>query len=77
MNELGIGNSQVAHDPTIDNAFDNAIANFLQNFGYTWDPSAGTLNGATYDTYTNPGQVAFWVARVLELTEDFQQFGPR
>jgi PPE-repeat protein len=75
LNELGIGNSQVAHDPTIDNAFDNAIANFLQNFGYTWDPSAGTLNGATYDTYTNPGQVAFWVARVLELTEDFQQFG--
>ena len=75
LNELGISNTQVAHDPTIDNAFDNVIANFLQNFGYTWDPSAGTLNGATYDTYTNPGQVVFWVARVLELSEDFQQFG--
>jgi PPE-repeat protein len=75
LQNLGIGNSQVAHDPTIDNAFDNVIANFLQNFGYNWDPAAGTLNGATYDTYTNPGQAAFWVARVLELTEDFQQFG--
>ncbi len=31
--------------------------NFLQNFGYNWDPAAGTLNGATYDTYTNPGQI--------------------
>ncbi|MGB6208688.1 PPE family protein [Mycobacterium sp.] len=75
LQNLGIGNSQLAHDPTIDNAFDNAIANFLQNFGYNWDPAAGTLNGATYDTYTNPGQAAFWVARALELTEDFQQFG--
>jgi len=75
LNDFGVGNSQVAHDPTIDTAFDNVIANFLQNLGYNWDPAAGTLNGATYDTYTNPGQVAFWVARVLELTEDFQQFG--
>ena len=75
LNNLGIGNTQVAHDPTIDNAFDNVIAQYLQNFGYNWDPAAGTLNGATYDTYTNPGQAVFWVARVLELTEDFQQFG--
>ncbi len=75
LNELGISNTQVAHDPTIDNAFDNVIANWLQNLGYNWNPAAGTLNGATYDTYTNPGQAAFWVARVLELTEDFQQFG--
>jgi PPE-repeat protein len=75
LNNLGIGNSQVAHDPTIDNAFDNVIAQYLQNLGYNWDPAAGTLNGATYDTYTNPGQAGFWVARVLELTEDFQQFG--
>jgi PPE-repeat protein len=75
LKDFGIGNSNVAHDPTIDNAFDNVIANFLQNVGYNWDPAAGTLNGATYDSYTNPGQAAFWVARVLELTEDFQQFG--
>jgi PPE-repeat protein len=75
LQEFGIGNSNVAHDPTIDTAFDNVIANFLHNFGYTWDPAAGTLNGATYDSYANPGQAIFWVARVLELTEDFQQFG--
>jgi PPE-repeat protein len=75
LKDFGIGNSNVAHDPTIDNAFDNVIANFLQNVGYNWDPAAGTLNGATYDSYTNPGQAAFWVARVLELSEDFQQFG--
>ena len=35
----------------------------------------GLLNGATYDTYTNPGQASYWVARALELTEDFQYFG--
>jgi PPE-repeat protein len=75
LENLGIGNSQLAHDPTVDNAFDEAIANFLQNFGYNWDPAAGTLNGATYDTYTNPAQAAYWVARALELTEDFQYFG--
>ena len=75
LNNLESVTPQVAHDPTIDNAFDNVIAQYLQNLGYNWDPAAGTLNGATYDTYTNPGQAVFWVARVLELTEDFQQFG--
>ncbi len=49
--------------------------NGLQNFGYNWQPAQGLLNGATYDTYTNPGQASFWVARALELTEDFQYFG--
>jgi hypothetical protein len=75
LEQFGIGNSQLAHDPMIDNAFDNAIAQFLQNFGYNWQPAEGTLNGATYDSYVNPGQAAFWVARALELTEDFQNFG--
>ena len=75
LEKLGIGNSQLAHDPTIDTAFDNIIAQYLQNFGYNWQPAAGTLNGATYDTYVNPAQASFWVARVLELTEDFQYFG--
>ena len=75
LEKLGIGNSQLAHDPTIDTAFDNIIAQYLQNFGYNWQPAAGTLNGATYDTYVNPAQASFWVARALELTEDFQYFG--
>ena len=75
LEKFGIGNSQLAHDPTIDTAFDNIIAQYLQNFGYNWQPAAGTLNGATYDSYVNPAMASFWVARVLELTEDFQYFG--
>ncbi|HXO81647.1 MAG TPA: PPE family protein [Mycobacterium sp.] len=75
LEQFGIGDSQLAHDPTVDTPFDNLIAQWLQNFGYTWDPAQGTLNGATYDTYVNPGEASFWVARSLELTEDFQYFG--
>ena len=72
---FGIGNETVAHDPTLDYWFDNLIANFLQHFGLSWNPAAGTLNGFVYDSYTNPGTLIFWVARALELFEDFQQFG--
>ena len=75
LQKLGIGNSQLAHDPTINTAFDQAIAHLLQNFGYNWDPAAGTLNGFEYDYYSNPAQLIWWVARSLELIEDFQQFG--
>jgi PPE-repeat protein len=74
LNQLGIGNNPVAHSPTIDNPLDNLIANFLRNFGINWNPAQGTVNGATYDTYTNPGMPIYWVVRALELFEDFQQF---
>ncbi len=74
LKQLGIGNEQLAHDPTIDNAFDEAIANLLQKFGFIWKPAEGTLNGFTYDQYTNPFTGIFWLARALELLEDFQQF---
>jgi PPE-repeat protein len=75
LQQLGIGDEQLAHDPTVDTPFDDVIAQWLQNLGYNWQPAQGLLNGATYDTYTNPGQASFWVARALELTEDFQYFG--
>ena len=75
LQQLGIGDEQLAHDPMVDTPFDDAIAQWLQNFGYNWEPAEGMLNGATYDTYTNPGQASYWVARALELTEDFQYFG--
>ncbi|HXY66479.1 MAG TPA: PPE family protein [Mycobacterium sp.] len=80
LQQFGIGNSQVAHDPMIDNALDNFIANILQNIGVTWNPAAGTVDGATYDSYTNPLQIMnglpiFFIVRALELFEDFQQFG--
>jgi len=72
---LGISNTQVAHDPTVDLPIDNLVASLLQHFGISWDPAGGTINGATYDTFTNPGQASFWIARSLELFEDFQNFG--
>jgi PPE-repeat protein len=74
LEKFGIGNETVAHDPVVDNAVDNYLANFLRNFGYTWNPAKGTLNGLEYDDYTDPTQASFWVARALELNEDFQQF---
>ena len=75
LGKLGIGNSQLAHDPRIDLFFDNWVAAYLKNFGVNWNPAQGTVDGATYDTYVNPGQPIFWVVRSLELFEDFQQFG--
>ncbi len=74
LQSVGVSNTQVAHDPTIDLPFDNMIASLLQHVGINWDPAGGTINGATYDTYANPGQAMYWVARSLELFEDFQNF---
>lgn len=74
LKQFGINNSLTAHSPRIDNALDEAIANFLRNFGINWNPAQGTVNGATYDSYTDPSMGMYWVARALELFEDFQQF---
>jgi PPE-repeat protein len=76
LNQLGIGNSPVAHAPRLDYWFDDVLANYLQqNFGINWAPSAGTVNGASYDSYADPSVLIYWVARSLELFEDLQQFG--
>jgi PPE-repeat protein len=75
LKEFGVSNVLTAHDPKIDYFFDNWVADFLQNFGVTWNPAAGTVNGATYDSYTNAGMPIFWLVRALELFEDVQQFG--
>jgi PPE-repeat protein len=75
LKQFGIGNSLTAHSPRIDNALDDAIANVLHNFGVNWNPSLGTVNGATYDSYADPSQPIYWVVRSLEVFEDFQQFG--
>ncbi|HUH69942.1 MAG TPA: PPE family protein, partial [Mycobacterium sp.] len=75
QNNLGIGNSQLAHDPVIDLPIDNFVANILQRFGINWSPADGTINGMEYDDYADPAQASFWVARSLELFEDFQNFG--
>jgi PPE-repeat protein len=75
LQNFGVGNSTVAHDPVVDNAIDDLVAQFLRNFGLNWNPAQGTLNGLEYDDYTDPTQALFFVARALELSEDFQQFG--
>jgi PPE-repeat protein len=75
LQNFGIGNSPVAHAPLIDNPVDDVVSNILQNFGINWNPSAGTVNGLTYDAYVDPSQAMWWVARSLEVFEDFQQFG--
>jgi PPE-repeat protein len=75
LNQLGIGNSPVAHAPRLDYWFDDVLSNYLQNFGINWNPAAGTVNGASYDSYADPSVLIYWVARSLELFEDVQQFG--
>ncbi|SPM39066.1 hypothetical protein MNAB215_1248 [Mycobacterium numidiamassiliense] len=74
LNQLGIGNELLAHDPTVDTPLDQLIASFLHTFGINWNPAMGTVNGFTYDQYTNPLTLIFWVVRGLEKLEDFQQF---
>ncbi len=75
LKEFGIGNTITAHSPRLDYFFDNWVADFLQYFGVTWNPAAGTVNGATYDSYANPGVAIYWLVRALEIFEDVQQFG--
>src|SRR6201993_191950 len=75
LKQFGIGNTLTAHSPRLDYFFDDWISNFLQNFGINWNPSLGTVNGATYDSYADPSVPIYWVVRALEVFEDFQQFG--
>jgi PPE-repeat protein len=75
LDEFGVGNSPVAHAPTLDYWFDDVLSKYLQNFGVNWNPSAGTVNGASYDSYADPSQPIYYLVRSLELFEDFQQFG--
>ncbi|ORV93963.1 hypothetical protein AWC11_04685, partial [Mycobacterium interjectum] len=75
QNDLGIGNIQLAHDPLVDNPLNQLIAQILQNFGVTWNPAEGTVNGLEYDDYADPSQAIFYVVRSLEVLEDLEQFG--
>jgi len=62
-------------DPTVDNWFNEFLAQILRGLGINWNPAQGTVNGLPYDAYANAGQPIFWVVRALELLEDFEQFG--
>jgi len=75
LQQLGIGDEQLAHDPTVDTPFDDAIAQWLQNLGYNWQRLKACSRRRPTTPTPNPGQASFWVARALELTEDFQYFG--
>jgi PPE-repeat protein len=75
LQNVGIGNSPVAHAPLIDSPFDEFVSSILQNFGINWNPAAGMVNGLTYDAYTDPTTALWWVVRSLEVFEDIQQFG--
>ena len=74
LQQFGIGNSLTAHDPHIVNAFENFLANSLQQFGINFNPAQGTVNGMAFDTYTDPSQPIYYVVRLLELSEDLSQF---
>ena len=58
--------------------WDHLVAQWLRSLTggrVDWDPSAGTVNGIGYDSYTNPGDLMYWVVRALEFSQDFQHFG--
>jgi len=71
LKALGIQDGVTAHDPMISNGLTTAVSHFLQNFGINWNPAAGTLNGQVYDYYSNAAQPIWYLARSLELFEDF------
>lgn len=69
---LAIEDNPGAHDPKVGSPLDMFISQILKNFGVNWDPTAGTLNGHVYDFYANANQPIWYLARVLELLENFQ-----
>jgi len=71
LKSLGIEDGQVAHDPMISNQLTTFVSQILQNFGVNWNPGAGTLNGQVYDYYADASQPIWYLARSLELFEDF------
>jgi PPE-repeat protein len=73
--DAATGSGNPFHDPKVDNPLNQFIAQILRLFGINWNPAQGTVNGLPYDSYTNPGQLIFWVVRALELLEDFEQYG--
>ncbi len=58
LQNFGIGNDLLAHDPLLDTPWIDLVSNILQNFGINWDPAGGTVNGLDYDAYTDPSHNA-------------------
>lgn len=75
LKSLGISDSQVTHDPAVSNGLTTFIADVLRTLGVNWNPGAGTLNGHVYDYYSNAAEPIWYLARGLELFEDFLHMG--
>jgi PPE-repeat protein len=61
-------------DATTETPLDQLIVQFLQARGITWDPTAGTINGLPYSTYTNPLTTLYWVKNTVTLVQDLENF---
>lgn len=70
LKSLGIESGRPRID-TIPNALTTAIADFLRTVGINWDPSAGALNGLNYELYVDATKPIWYLARSLELYQDF------
>lgn len=67
----------VAADSPPSDVTEESFADTLRNFTgglVNWDPEEGTVNGLDYDSYADPGDPLWWIARVLEIGQDFQEF---
>jgi PPE-repeat protein len=61
-------------DSATETPLDQLIVQFLQARGITWDPTAGTINGLPYSTYTNPLTTLYWVKNTVTLVQDLENF---
>ncbi len=61
-------------DSTTETSLDQLIVQFLQARGITWDPTAGTINGLPYSTYTSPLTTLYWVKNTVTLVQDLENF---
>ncbi|WP_109469977.1 PPE domain-containing protein [Mycolicibacter heraklionensis] len=55
----------------VTNGVTTVVADFLRNFGINWDPAAGTINGFEYELYADATRPIWYLARTLELYQDF------
>jgi len=53
---------------------DDLIAQLLQDVGITWDPTAGTIDGLPYASYTNPLTLLYWIKNLVTLVQSIEQF---
>jgi PPE-repeat protein len=52
----------------------NLLVQLLQDAGITWDPTAGTIDGLPYASYSNPLTLLYWVKNLVTLYQSVEQF---